>query len=277
MNDAIGIWLRDTFAGISDVRRATTQPDSRVIFQNHKAHVVVSTWMGARLYIYVLEKPPKVRDLKNILRDNSRNGIGTLFVMQLSELPKHDDTLRLTDWQEALMLLNDDFIYAYAVKDGEISLTQVHFSASSTKKDDYRIWYLRNFQIENVSVRKRDIGGNIKGAWRLGDIASPAYKRRMNHERVHQRFHYRTQYTQEIPNARANGSHPRKRSEQLAYYYQLLGVDKDAKETDIKAAFRRIALQVHPDVSALPRQEAHRRIKELNEAYEFIKDFHGWA
>jgi hypothetical protein len=231
--------------------------------------------MGARLYIYVLKKPPKVRDIKHILRDNSRDGIGTLFVMNLRELPKHDDTLRLTDWQEALMLLNDDFVYAYAIEDGEISLVQVHFEAS-TAKDEYRVWYLRNFTAEKVAVRKQDIRGNIKGSWHLGDIASPAYKRRMNYERVNQRFHYRTKYTQDIPHGTSNGQ-PRKRTDQLAQYYTLLGVDKDATEQEIKAAFRRIALQVHPDVSALPRQEAHRRIKELNEAYDFIKDFYGWA
>jgi curved DNA-binding protein CbpA len=36
-------------------------------------------------------------------------------------------------------------------------------------------------------------------------------------------------------------------------------------------------MQVHPDVSALPRTEAERRIKLLNEAYEFIKSYHGWG
>jgi hypothetical protein len=275
VSDAIALWLRDTFAGITDVRRASTEPDSSLIFQNHKADIVVSTWMGARLYIYILRKPPKVRDLKTILRDNSRTGIGSLFVINLRELPKHDDIVRLSDWQEALMLLNDDFIYAYSITDGQISLTQVHFE-QSTAKDEYRVWYLRNFSAENVSVRKQDIQGNIKGSWHLGDIASPAYKRRMNYERVNQRYHYRTKYTQDIPHSTNNGQ-PRKRTDQLAQYYALLGVDKDATEQEIKAAFRRIALQVHPDVSALPRQEAHRRIKELNEAYDFIKHFHGWA
>jgi hypothetical protein len=276
VSDAIATLLRDIFAGIADVRRASTEPDTSLIFQNHKADIVVSTWMGARLYIYLLKKPPKVRDLKSILRENSRTGIGSLFVMNVRELPKHDDVLRLSDWQEALMLLNEDFIYAYSVEDGGISLTQVHFEASSAK-DEYRVWYLRNFNIENVSVRKQDIQGNIKGAWHLGDIASPAYKRRMNYERVNQRFHYRTKYTQDIPHSGTNGGKPRKRTDQLAQYYTLLGVDKDATEVEIKAAFRRIALQVHPDVSALPRQEANRRIKELNEAYDFIKEFHGWA
>jgi DnaJ-class molecular chaperone len=35
-------------------------------------------------------------------------------------------------------------------------------------------------------------------------------------------------------------------------------------------------MQVHPDVSALPRPEAARRFKELNKAYEYLKEVHGW-
>jgi DnaJ-domain-containing protein 1 len=128
-----------------------------------------------------------------------------------------------------------------------------------------------------VTVRKRDISqGNVRGTWHLGDIASPTYKRRINHERANQRFHYRTKYAQDI-GGNPNGGAIRARDDELAKYYKLLGVDKDASEKDIKAAFRRMAMQVHPDVSALPRQEANRRIKELNEAYDFIKDYHGWV
>src|SRR5687767_4441023 len=162
MSDAIALWMRDTMAGVSDVRRATTEPDNTVIFQTHQADLVVSTWMGAHLYVYLLAKPPKVRDLKSTLRENSRSGIGSLFVMNLRELPKHDAIVRLSDWQEALMMLNDDFIYAYCVEDGKASITQVHFSLSNAK-DEYRVWYLPNFDIQNVSVRKREIQGNVKG------------------------------------------------------------------------------------------------------------------
>ena len=63
----------------------------------------------------------------------------------------------------------------------------------------------------------------------------------------------------------------------LAKYYQLIGVQKDASEQEIKTAFRQMALKVHPDVSALPRQEANERIKQLNEAYDYIKQYHGWV
>jgi molecular chaperone DnaJ len=60
-------------------------------------------------------------------------------------------------------------------------------------------------------------------------------------------------------------------------YYQMLGIERNASEKEVKKAFRMMALRVHPDVSALPRVEAERRIKELNEAYEYIKDYHGWG
>ncbi|MEL6407888.1 MAG: DnaJ domain-containing protein [Chloroflexota bacterium] len=67
------------------------------------------------------------------------------------------------------------------------------------------------------------------------------------------------------------------RDDRLEKYYKLLGVQRDSSEKEIKQAFRKMALQVHPDVSALPRHEANARIKELNEAYNYIKDFHDWT
>jgi len=51
-------------------------------------------------------------------------------------------------------------------------------------------------------------------------------------------------------------------------YYELLGVGRDASETDIKRAFRRLARELHPDVSDEPDAEA--RFKEVVEAYEVL-------
>lgn len=276
MTDTLVRWLQGNFNKVPDVRRASSEPDASLIFQKHHADLVVSTWMGAKLYLYLIRKPPKVKDIKNILKENSRDGIGTLFLINRAILPASDTLVRLTDWQEALMVLNDHFIYAYAIDEGSASIIQVHY-ASSVSRDEYRVWQLNDFGVENVSVRKRDVQGNVRGTWFVGDIASPAYKRRMNYERVNQRYHYSTKYTQELPGGRANGQTPRQRQDELSRYYLMLGVDKDATEQQIKSAFRRIALQVHPDVSALPRPEANRRFQELHEAYEFIKDYHGWS
>jgi molecular chaperone DnaJ len=51
-------------------------------------------------------------------------------------------------------------------------------------------------------------------------------------------------------------------------YYELLGVQRDATESDIKRAFRRLARELHPDVSEAP--DAEERFKEVVEAYEVL-------
>ena len=52
--------------------------------------------------------------------------------------------------------------------------------------------------------------------------------------------------------------------------YELLGVPRDADETQIKKAFRRLARELHPDVNNEP--DAEHRFKEVAEAYEILSD-----
>jgi molecular chaperone DnaJ len=53
-------------------------------------------------------------------------------------------------------------------------------------------------------------------------------------------------------------------------YYELLGVRRGADEQEIKKAFRRLARQLHPDVSEDPDAEA--RFREVTEAYEVLSN-----
>lgn len=53
-------------------------------------------------------------------------------------------------------------------------------------------------------------------------------------------------------------------------YYQIMGLERDASQDDIKRAYRKLARKYHPDVSKEPDAEA--RFKEVGEAYEVLKD-----
>src|ERR687887_2069809 len=53
-------------------------------------------------------------------------------------------------------------------------------------------------------------------------------------------------------------------------YYELLGVGRDADEGEIKRAFRRLARELHPDVSGAP--DAEQRFREVVEAYEVLSN-----
>src|SRR3989442_2975859 len=54
-------------------------------------------------------------------------------------------------------------------------------------------------------------------------------------------------------------------------FYQILGVDRNATQDDIKRAFRRLAREHHPDVRK-DDPKANERFKEINEAYQVLSD-----
>lgn len=53
-------------------------------------------------------------------------------------------------------------------------------------------------------------------------------------------------------------------------YYEVLGLSKNANEQDIKRAFRKLAMQYHPDRNKASDAEA--KFKEINEAYAVLSD-----
>jgi molecular chaperone DnaJ len=54
-------------------------------------------------------------------------------------------------------------------------------------------------------------------------------------------------------------------------YYEVLGVQRGASEAEFKAAFRKLAMQHHPDRNPGDKDCEH-RFKEINEAYDVLKD-----
>ena len=55
-------------------------------------------------------------------------------------------------------------------------------------------------------------------------------------------------------------------------YYEVLGVDKGASAEDIKKAYKKMARKYHPDLNRDDPKTAEEKFKEVNEAYDVLKD-----
>ena len=54
-------------------------------------------------------------------------------------------------------------------------------------------------------------------------------------------------------------------------YYEVLGVPRDADESTIKKAYRKLAMKYHPDRNP-DNKDAEAKFKEIGEAYEVLSD-----
>jgi curved DNA-binding protein len=55
-------------------------------------------------------------------------------------------------------------------------------------------------------------------------------------------------------------------------YYRILGVPRNASDTEIKKAYRKLAMQYHPDRNPGKEKWANEKFKEINEAYGVLGD-----
>ena len=54
--------------------------------------------------------------------------------------------------------------------------------------------------------------------------------------------------------------------------YDILGITKGADPSQIKKAYRKLALKYHPDRNSTNKEEAEKKFKEISEAYEILSN-----
>ena len=222
--------------------------------------------MNSRLYVYLLRRAPKPRDIRNALKQNTAASIGTLFMAEASLLPGDGYCGRLQAWQDDLRALGMGAIVAFAATADANKLLQVNLD-ETTQRSQFIAWHTQDFPCDALSVRRRDCQSPLRGSWMIGDVSSPRFKRRMDAERARQRFHYQTKRTHTLGDAPA---------ETINAAYLALEIEVGAGQEAVKDAFRKLARQYHPDVSAHEKGEAERRFKEVTSAYERIKSHRRW-
>ena len=72
--------------------------------------------------------------------------------------------------------------------------------------------------------------------------------------------------------SQSTGEDPSSEPQQKTDYYELLGVDRQATEDEIKKAYRRKALELHPDRNYGQVDEATRQFAKIQSAYEVLSD-----
>ena len=55
-------------------------------------------------------------------------------------------------------------------------------------------------------------------------------------------------------------------------YYDILNINKNADETEIKKSYKKLAVKWHPDKNVENKDEAEKRFKEISEAYQVLSD-----
>ena len=259
--------VKQRFREVQDVKSASVRRDASLTPLSHEPDIVVETWMNSRLYAYFIDRPPKARALKAILRQNSKASIGSLFLVKLNLLPADGACGRLPGWQDDLRALNVGAIHAYALDSGDLCLAQVNLDETS-QRNEFVAWHSRDLPLEAVSVRRRECQTNIRGSWYIGDITTPKFKRRISQERAQQRFHYHTRQKQPADIGQA---------QPISAAYLALEIEVGAGQEAVKEAFRKLARQYHPDVSEHAKDEAEQRFKEVKSAYDRIRSHRRWS
>lgn len=300
MIDLLKKWLKDQLTPLVNVKRCTfAQTTGMGITEPvRRPDVIVQLWTGINAHIHLLDQPMNTRTIRRIVEDATNMGIATLFLVDVKLLPRSGERVLFDKWFMAIYALTNR-LYAYKLEAGAPMIGELHFTPVG-RTVEVETHYGAKIAIHELRCFRQSVKPHIiKGFWMVADFGTdtaqkPAPAAGSGYtDNDHSR---RQQYHPPPPSS--NGSHPHPASNGTSGYgasssrtstrptapktkletaYETLGIQINASRDDVKAAFRKLAFEVHPDVSELPKAEAEVRFKLLSEAYEYIKTNRGWG
>ncbi len=268
-------WLAQQLTRIDSVQKCSFSSE---------ADIVVYSWRGVIIYVQIIDSPLKTRQIKRMTQDATRNGIGTLFVVDAALLPPDGARVGPDEWLMAIHALMDEKVYAYRIDAHGPHIFQVHFKVT-TRNDERDIWYGEDVPLKQLPFFRVWVKMNaIKGDYLVANFDGLPFWHNMDYRNArHEAFDKAQRMSRGGEYARfafgvggANGPELIREPESpLARSYAALGLKQNASCEEVKAAFRRLALEMHPDTSKLPKIEAEVRFRAITEAYNAIRDAHG--
>lgn len=312
-NKVVHNWLKANLDKVMRVQISTLGKENSIASPVREVDLVVHIWGGVKIHIHIIDEPIKTRVIKKIVENATGIGIATIFIVHSKLLPAHGQRMAVPpEWLMALHALTGDKIYTYTIKNGSPVLQTARFAAIN-RTTELEMQHGPAIGIEQIRYFQKTVRPNfIKGYWMVGDFGPDAplkkdyykpepkpraeahqhiprpqqttYQARQQSQQSSQstkQKHYGN--TQNNSASNGNGARPNippppasRPKTRLEISCEILGVSRTAEREEVKAAFRKLAFQLHPDVSTLPKAEAEARFKSLSEAYEYIKTSNKW-
>jgi hypothetical protein len=276
LKTAVKNWLREQLIQLVSVQRCTLASPAAVADPVRTPDITVQTWAGIVTHIHLVDEPLKPARLRRIVEQTNGAGISLMFLVDLRLLPPPGERVPPDRWYLAVRALHKEHLYVYALQDNQPALHAVDFQPVNRLEVETR--YGPELPVNHLRTFRQTIKSHhaLKGYWLLADFepersasASAGYRPPAATNGQHAPPQAEAQESPPLENPAPPG--------ELTVAYALLGLPSEASREDVKAAFRKLAFEVHPDVSHLPKEEAEAHFKRLSAAYETIKMRKDWA
>jgi hypothetical protein len=268
-------WLREQLIPLVNVQRVSLSPSSAAGDPVRYADLTVYTWAGVVIQIHLIEDPIKAAKIRRILENASGAGLATLFVLDAGLLPRLGERIEGDKWYMVFQQLGNERAYTYRLGKNGPEIRAAQFVPVSRHESELQ--YGPAIPIQQIRYLRQTIKHpSVKGYWLMADFET---------ERSARNPAFRTPHSAGVQRPASdnhkNGSSPPPSQTptaktRLDASYELLDIPRSATRAEVKAAFRKKAFAVHPDVSELPKEEAEARFKIISEAYEYIRFTNSW-
>lgn len=266
MNPDLRDWLCQQLRPLVDVRFCAPPP---VIVERGRAAgpaLRIGLWTGVYIHVHCLDEAPGTRQLRRILQRDEEASSASLFMLAPALAPPPDQRFAAPDWLLALHELGNQRVYVCSARGQAPGVQPVHLEALEGGQRHVARYgpqlLPRRLHAGRVNIRRR----SVRGFWNLAHFGAEAFWQRATQDR----------FAAPGPDFERQAPGMSQAENEMARCYALLGVAPDAGQQQVREAFRRQALNLHPDVSALPTALAEERFRRVAEAWEQIRSARGW-